>query len=128
MYSPEQILEAAKAVQPVLHKLLSEPRATEMQSSLQSFIQSKDIDQIWDSLDQYPQTKQWRIQYLKAVNSSKTRSNSQLLGNSQLPGDVTAQSGMIFACPLCDYRYAIFFQGMELTSCDKHPDTELHLV
>jgi hypothetical protein len=123
MYSPEQILNAAKSIYPLLPKLLDEPTSTHIQATLKPLIESEDTDQIWDVLDQYPQTEHYRSQYFKFEDIPKTRSNSQL------PGDQAAErSTLIYACPNCDYRTPIFFLGMTPEPCKNHPDAELFRV
>jgi hypothetical protein len=117
MYTPDQILQAAQLIQPVLPQLLDPAIASGMAADLQSLLQRQDIDQIWHLLNQYPQTQRWRNQYLDP-DLIRMRSN--------LKGDMVPRpSGLIYACPHCDYRDTIFLVGMDPDPCPKHPTAAL---
>ncbi|TVQ20810.1 MAG: hypothetical protein EA367_07400 [Leptolyngbya sp. DLM2.Bin15] len=129
MYTPQEILGAAKAILPVLPKLLDEPTANQLQAQLNTYLAAQDIAKIWETLEQTPQTQHWRDKFFEAKELNKSRSVSQLAGNSQLGGDMVAQpSGLIYACPHCDYRDVIFLLGMDPDPCPDHPDAVLHRV
>ncbi|NJN32408.1 MAG: hypothetical protein HC824_19770 [Synechococcales cyanobacterium RM1_1_8] len=118
MYSSQQVLDAAEVIYPVLPQLLDEPKAAQVQGQLETALFGKDIVTILDTLDQYPQTQRWFAKY--TVVSMIHRSGSQL------HGDMVAQpSGLIYACPHCDYRDPVFLLGMDPDPCPKHPDAVL---
>jgi hypothetical protein len=124
MYSPEQILSAAEAVYPFLPKLIDESTAADMQATLQPLIESQDIVQIWDTLNQHPQTKDFLIQYHNHIEKTKTE-----IQFSQIPGDQEPESSlMIYACPYCNHRATIFFFATPPTPCDQHPDAVLQRI
>lgn len=119
MYTPQQILDAAEIISPILPQLLDQVDAVNVQAQLELAILGKDIAQIWQILDQYPQTQRWRDKYF---DPSLIRVRS----SSNLTGDMVAQpSGLIYACPHCDHRDVIFRIGMDPDPCPKHPDTTL---
>jgi hypothetical protein len=115
MYTPEQILQAAQRIQPVLPQLLEPAIATQVAADLQPLLQHQDLNQIWLLLDQHPQTQRWRDQYLSLIEL-----------RSGLAGDMVAQpSGLIYACPHCNYRDVIFRVGMDPEPCPQHPTATL---
>jgi len=121
MYEPEEILNAAEVIFPILPKLLDATTAAQLQQQLQQFIITQDIESIWQALDQYPQTRHWRSKYLEQSVANRS--------GSQLDGDMVAQpSGLIYACPHCDYRDVVFFIGMNPDSCPNHPDAVLYRI
>ena len=123
MYTPQQILNTAKAIQSVLPQLLDPAAASAMQAQLEPLLLNQDIAKIWETLDQFPQTQRWRTKYLNQEIATATRSGSQLAG------DMVAQpSGLIYACPHCDYRDVVFLLGMAPDPCPDHPDALLHRV
>lgn len=123
MYTPQEILEAAKAISPALPKLLDEPTATQLQAQLNTHVAAQDIANIWETLERSPQTQRWRDKFLEAKEFNQSRSGSQLAG------DMVAQpSGLIYACPHCDYRDVIFLLGMDPDPCPAHPDAVLYRV
>ena len=119
MYTSQQILDAAEIISPILPQLLDQADAVNVQAQLELSILGKDIGQIWQILDQYPQTQRWRDKYF---DPSLIRVRS----SSSLAGEMVAQpSGLIYACPHCDYRDVIFRIGMDPAPCPKHPDAIL---
>ena len=129
MYTPQEILGAAKAILPVLPQLLDKPTANQLQAQLNTYLAAQDIAKIWETLERTPQTQHWRDKFFDAKELNKSRSVSQLAGNSQLGGDMVAHpSGLIYACPHCDYRDVIFLLGMDPDPCPDHPDAVLHRV
>jgi hypothetical protein len=119
MYTPQEILNAAAIISPILPQLLNSSDAVKVQEQLDLAIVGKDIEQIWQILDQYPQTQRWRN---KHFDPSLIRVRS----GSNLKGDMVAQaSGLIYACPHCDYRDVVFLLGMEPDPCPRHPDVTL---
>lgn len=119
MYTPQQLLNAAEAIEPILPQLLNQADAAHIKEQLELARLGKDSTQIWQLLDQYPQTQRWRNQYF---DPSMIRVRS----SSQLAGEMVAQpSGLIYACPHCDYRDVVFLIGMEPEPCPKHPDAIL---
>ena len=121
MYTPQEILNAAKAILPVLPKLLDEPTANQLQAQLNTHLAAQDIAKIWETLDRSPQTQRWRSKYLNQEIATRS--------GSQLAGDMVAQpSGLIYACPHCDYRDVVFLLGMDPDPCPEHPDAVLHRV
>jgi hypothetical protein len=119
MYTPQEILDAAEIISPILPQLLDQADAVNVQAQLELAILGKDITQIWKILDQYPQTQRWRDKYFDPT-LIRVRSNSNLAGDM-----VAKPSGLIYACPHCDYRDVIFRIGMDLIPCLKHPDATL---
>ena len=118
MYTSQEILEAATAILPVLPKLLDEPTATQVKAQLNTHLASQDIAQIWATLDQSPQTQRWRDRYFGPTTKG---------GYSPLAGDMVVQaSGLIYACPHCNYRDVVFFVGMNPDPCPNHPDAVLY--
>lgn len=119
MYTPQEILDIATIIYPILPKLLAQSDTVKIQEQLELAISGKDIAQIWRILDQYPQTQRWRDKYF---DPSLIRVRS----SSNLAGDMVAQpSGLIYACPHCDYRDIVFLLGMDPDPCPKHPDATL---
>lgn len=120
MYTPQEILDAATAILPVLPKLLDEPTATQVQAQLNTHLASQDIAQIWATLELSPQTQRWRDRYFEPATSRRY---------SPLAGDMVVQpSGLIYACPHCNYRDVVFFTGMDPDPCPNHPDAVLYRV
>lgn len=119
MYTPQEILDAAEIIYPILPQLLDPPNTDKVQKQLELAISGKDIPQIWQILGQYPQIQRWRDKYF---DPSMIRVRS----SSNLAGDMVAQpSGLIYVCPHCDYRDVIFLLGMDPDPCPKHPDATL---
>lgn len=119
MYTPQQILDAAAVIYPILPKLLDPSDAVKVQEQLELAVSSKEIAQIWQLLDQYPQTQRWRDKYF-APSLISVRSSSQLAGNI-----VAQPSGLIYTCSHCDYCDVVFLLGMDPDPCPSHPDATL---
>jgi len=118
LYKQEDILKAAEVISPALPKLLDATTATQLQQQLQELITTQNIPSIWEALEQHSQTQQWLSKYLGQSVASRS--------GSQLAGDMVAQpSGLIFACPHCDYRDVIFLLGMDPEPCPDHPESSL---
>lgn len=118
-YDPQQILNAAKAILPALPQLLDPATARAMKAQLETLLFDQNIAKIWETLDQSPQTQNWRTKYLNQEKITVTRSSSQLAG------DMVPQPGIIYACPNCDYRDVVFLLGMDPDPCPNHPDAVL---
>jgi hypothetical protein len=113
MYDPKQILNAAELIQPVLPLLLDPATAGKTQAQLEASRLAKDVAKIWETLDQFPQTQRWRTKYL---DKDATRVSSKLDGEM-----VAEPSGLIYACPHCNYRDVVFLLGMDPEPCPNHP-------
>jgi hypothetical protein len=96
-----------------------------LQTQLTTHLAAQDITKItkiWETLDQFPQTQRWRDRYFDPT-VRRTR--------SQLAGDMVPQpSGIIYACPHCDYRDVVFLLGMTPDPCPNHhhPEAMLYCV
>jgi len=119
MYTPQEILDAAEIIYPILPQLLDQSNTVKLQEQLELAISGKNIAQIWQILDQYPQTQRWRDKYF-APSLIHVRSSSNLAGNM-----VAQPSGLIYTCPHCDYRDVVFLLGMDADPCPSHPDANL---